>query len=315
VASTGFATDYPLLGEWGGSLSLRAPTGTIDVRTTGLQAVSPTYFATLGVPLLRGRALTADDRQGSMPVALVSRAFAQMFAAGGDPIGWQFTRDNPPISLVTIVGVVEDIRHGGRDAPINPEVYLPAAQTASYAANTRLSEFAVKTDTDPGPLASTLQREVWAIDKDQPITDVKTLDEALSASLGERRFNLGLLASFALLAVGLALIGVYGVVSYAVAQRTREIGIRVALGASPRAVVRLVLGGGVRWALIGVAAGLVASAALTRFLLGMLFGVSPLDPITFIAASFLFPLVAGLASYVPAGRAAKIDPLLALRCE
>jgi predicted permease len=315
VASTGFANGFPLLGGWGGSLSLRTPPGTIDVVETGLQAVSPTYFATLGIPLLRGRALSADDRQGSMPVAVISRAFADKYAAGGDPIGWQFTRDEPPIPLVTIVGVVDDIRRDGKGAPIDPQVYLPAAQTTSYAKNVRLSNFAVKADADPTSLTSALQREVWAIDKDQPITNVRTLDEVLSTSLAERRFNLGLLAALALLAVGLALIGVYGVVSYTVAQRTREIGIRVALGASHRAVIGLVIGSGARWTLIGVAAGLVASAAVTRSLLGMLFGVTPLDPATFVAVSFAFALVAALASYVPARRAAKVDPSIALRYE
>jgi putative ABC transport system permease protein len=315
VASTGFANGFPLLGGWGGSLSLAAPAGPIDVIETGLQAVSPAYFATLGIPLLRGRALSVDDRQGSTPVAVVSRAFADRYAPGGDPIGWQFTRDEPPIPLVTIVGVVDDIRRGGKGAAIDPQVYLPAAQTTSYAKNVRLSAFAVKADADPTSLTSALQRKVWAIDKDQPITNVRTLDEVLSTSLAERRFNLGLLAAFALLAVGLAVIGVYGVVSYTVAQRTREIGIRVALGASPRAVIGLVLGSGVRWTLTGVAAGLVASAAVTRALLGMLFGVTPLDPTTFIAASSVFALVAALASYLPARRAAKVDPLIALRYE
>ena len=315
VATAGFANSFPLLGGWGGSLSLLAPTGAIDVNEIGLQAVSPSYFATLGVPLLRGRALSAADRQGSMPAAVVSRAFVQKFVAGGDPIGWQFTRDDPPIPLVTIVGVVDDIRRGGKGARVYPQVFLPAAQTASYAANTRLSDFAVRADVDPTSLASALQREVWAIDKDQPITNVRTLDEVLSATLAERRFNLGLLASFALLAGGLALIGVYGVASYAVAQRTREIGIRVALGASPRAVIALVLGSSVRWTLAGVAAGLFASAALARVLAGMLFGVTPLDPMTFLAVSVLFPCVAALASYVPARRAAKVDPLMTLRYE
>ena len=277
--------------------------------------MSLAYFVTLGIPLLRGRALSVDDRQGSMPVALISRAFADKYAPGGDPIGWQFTRDEPPIPLVTIVGVVDDIRRGGKGAPVDPQVYLAAAQTTSYAKNVRLSDFAVKADADPTSLTSALQREVWAIDKDQPITNVRTLDEVLSTSLAERRFNLGLLAAFALLAVGLAVMGVYGVVSYTVAQRTREIGIRVALGASHRAVIGLVLGSGARWTLIGVATGLVASAAVTRSLLGMLFGVTPLDPTTFIAVSFVFAVVAAIASYVPARRAAKVDPLIALRYE
>jgi putative ABC transport system permease protein len=315
VASTGFANRFPLLGGWGGSLSLRAPAGAIDVVETGLQAVSPTYFATLGIPLLRGRALSADDRQGSMPVALISRAFADKYAAGRDPIGWQFTRDEPPIPLVTIVGVVDDIRRGGKGAAIDPQVYLPAAQTTSYAKNTRLSDFAVKADADPTSLAAALQREVWAIDKDQPITSVRTLDEVLSTSLAERRFNLGLLVALALLAVGLAVIGVYGVVSYTVAQRTREIGIRVALGAPHRAVIGLVLGSGAWWTMTGVAAGLVASAAVSRSLSGMLFGITPLDPATFIAVAVVFAIVAALASYVPARRAAKVDPLIALRYE
>jgi putative ABC transport system permease protein len=315
VAVSAFANRLPLLGGWGGSLSLRTPSGVIEARENGLQAVSPTYFATLGIAILRGRALSSDDRFESMPVAVVNRAFAQQYASGGDVIGWQFTRDNPPIPLVTIVGVVENIRRDGKTASIDPQVYVPAAQLTSYEKNVRLSDVAVKTTGAPAVLIPAIQRAVWALDKGQPITNVRTLDEVVSMSLSERRFDLGLMASFALLAIGLALIGVYGVVAYAATQRSHEIGVRIALGAARGDVVRLLVATGLKWTAVGLGLGLAGAFAAARVMKALLFAVDPVDPSTFAATGLIVCVVAYLACYVPARRAAAIDPLSALRAE
>jgi predicted permease len=328
VVSASFANQFPMRGAWGGSLSLRMPQGPVEA-DSGFQAVSPTFFSTLGMRILRGRGISIDDRLGSIPVAVVSRAFVGQYLGDRDPIGHQFTRGPlPPVAvsgagnygqvpgeplLYTIVGVVDDIRRDGKTAPIDPQVYLPAAQTDHYPV--RLSDFAVKIAGDPHSLVAAIQREVWAIDADQPVTNVRTLDEVLSALLAERRFNLGLLACFAVLALGLAMIGVYSVVAYAAAQRSRELAVRIALGATRHDVVSLMLKGGLTFAMAGVAVGLAGSYAATRLLTTLLFGVTATDPLTFIGGAVALLGVALLASYIPARRAAGVDPMVALRCE
>jgi putative ABC transport system permease protein len=179
----------------------------------------------------------------------------------------------------------------------------------------RLMSLAVRASGDPHALVAGIQRIVWSIDPDQPITNVRTLDEVLSASTAQRRFTMTLLLSFAALALGLALVGVYGVVAYAVAQRTREIGIRIALGATRRDVVALVVASGLKWSVAGVAVGLVGAVAAGRLLTGLLFSVTPTDPATFAAIALGVVAVALTASYVPARRAASVDPASALRTE
>lgn len=259
----------------------------------------------------------------------MSRAFVDAYLRDRDPIGQQFTRGPlPPVAvggaalegnirgdllLFTIVGVVEDIRRDGKTAPIEPQVYLAAAQTDRYPV--RLSDLAVKTAGDPHSLVSAIQREVWSLDPEQPITNVRTLDEVLSAASAERRFNLGLLASFALLALGLAIIGVYSVFAYAAAQRNRELAVRVALGATPGDVVTLIVKGGLAFSLAGIAAGLAGAYAATRLLETLLFGVTPTDLLTFVGVAVALLGVALVASYLPARRAAFVDPALALRAE
>jgi putative ABC transport system permease protein len=310
VRHVAFANQFPMRGGWGSGLRL---SGTGEVRDADFQAVSPDYFAALGIPLARGRLLNEADRDGSPRVAVVSQTFIREFAGDSDPIGQQFSRGAPGMPMVTIVGVVGEVRRDGKAAKLAPQVYLPAAQTDLYPV--RLSAVAVRATGDPHALVSSVQKAVWSIDPDQPITGVRALDEVLAASTAERRFNMTLLASFAALAVLLALVGVYGVVAYSVAQRTREIGIRVALGANGHDVVALVVRSGLRWSLAGVAGGALGALALSRLMTGLLFGVSASDPLTFGAMAAAMIGVAVAASYIPARRAASVDPMAALRTE
>ena len=311
VQHVAFANQFPMRGGWGGSFAINGPSGVIRA-DADFQAVSPDYFATLGIPLVRGRLLTEADRDGSLRVAVVSQTFVRRFLGDRDPIGRQFSRsDGAP--AITIVGVVGEVRRDGKEAALFQQVYLPAAQTDLYPV--RLASLAVRATGDPHVLVSGIQRAVWSIDPDQPITSVRTLDEVLSIASAQRRFNMTLLVSFAGLALALALVGVYGVVAYAVAQRTREIGIRVALGATRRDVVALVVKSGAMWSIAGIVAGLAGAFATSRLISGLLFGVTAGDPATFVTIAAVMVAVALTASYVPARRAASLDPVTALRSE
>jgi len=312
VRHVAFANQFPMRGGWGSSFRMNGPSGEIRA-DADFQAVSPEYFVTLGIPLVRGRLLTADDRDGALRVAVVSQTFVRRFLADRDPIGQQFSRTGPGTPGITIVGVVGEVRRDGKAAEIFQQVYLPAAQTDVYPV--RLASLAIRTTGDPYALVPGIQRAVWSIDPDQPITGVRTLDEVLSIASAQRRFNMTLLLSFAGLALALALIGVYGVVAYAVAQRTREIGIRVALGATRGDVVALVVKSGLMWSVAGIAAGLAGAYAASRLTAGLLFGVTASDPATFATIAIVMAGVALSASYVPARRAASVDPVSALRSE
>jgi len=309
VASVGFANTFPLRGGWGGSLMVDGSDARPDV---DLQAVSPSYFRTLGIPLTRGRSLSASDRNGSMPVALVNEAFVQQLLPGGDPIGRRLRR-NPSSPWVSIVGVVGSIRRDGRIGEIRPQVYLPAGQTALYPVP--LADLAVRATGDPQQLLAGIQREVWAIDRDQPVANVRTLDEILDASVAQRRFQMLLITGFAIVAVLLALVGLYGVVSYAVQQRTYEIGIRMALGAGVGGVVWLVGRQVAVPVLTGIAVGLAGAFGLSRSLESLLFEIEPTDPLTFGAVAALLLVTSMAAAFVPARRATRVDPVTALRTE
>jgi putative ABC transport system permease protein len=318
VTSSAVANEFPLRG--GGQYRiLVAGDAAIDgesVHRAGFQAVSPAYFATLRIPLVLGRLLAAGDRAGAPPVAVVNETFVRRYFASRDPIGQrfrEFTRgiDSPDL---TIVGVVRDARRDGPASDLIPLVYLSAAQPDTYRERTHLYEVAVHADVgDPHALLPAIQRAVWSIDPAQPITNVLTLNEVIAGSTAVRRFNMTLLSAVAILALGLAIVGVYGVVAHAAAQRTREIGIRIALGAGRRQVLSLVIASGLQWALLGVAFGLVGAYAGTRFLATLLFGVTPTDLGTFTSLAALMLGVATLASYVPARRAASMNPTSALR--
>jgi predicted permease len=318
VASAAVANEFPLRGGGQSDVILTgdAATGGDSVRRAGFQAVSPGYFATLRIPLVRGRLLAAGDRIGASPVAVVNETFVRRFLPGRDPLGQRFRQsqlgvDSPEL---TIIGVVRDARRDGPRAGLIPLVYLAAAQPDTYAARTRLSEVAIRAaGINPQRLLPAIQEAVWSIDPAQPIANVLTLEEVIAGSVADRRFNMILLSAVTLLAVGLALVGVYGVAAHATAQRTREIGIRIALGASRRAVLTLVVASSLRWAALGVVVGMAGAFAGTRFLTVLLFGITPTDPATFAGLAALMLAVAALASYVPARRAMSVDPVAALR--
>jgi len=318
VASVAVANEFPLRGGGQGRVTIagEVAAGDENVRRAGFQAVSPGYFATLRIPLVRGRLLAAGDRAGAPPAAVVNETFVRRFLPGRDPIGQRFRESQTGVDSpeLTIVGVVRDARRDGPRADLIPLVYLAAAQPDTYRERTQLSEVAIRSaGADPHALLPAIQRAVWSIDPSQPITDVLTLEEVIAGSTAERRFNMTLLGAVTFLAIGLAIVGVYGVVAHAAAQRTREIGIRIALGAGRRDILSLVIASGLRWAVLGIVVGLAGAYAGTRFVAALLFAITPTDPGTFAGLAALMLGIAALASYLPARRAASVNPVSALR--
>jgi putative ABC transport system permease protein len=276
--------------------------------TVPTTSVSEDYFKTLGVPLVAGRFFTLHDAKGSPPVVVVNQAFVNRFSPGRNPIGRRVQFNGN--AWREIIGVAGDVRQLGLDRPSEPELFVPFLQRP-----VPFGYFIVRTASDPLILATGVRAAVESVDKDQPIFDVQTMEQRIATSIGSRRFNMFLLTAFALLALTLAAVGLYGVVSYSLSLRTHEIGIRMALGAEKRDVLGMVVGKGLKLALIGVAIGIAGALALTRFLSSLLYGVKPTDPLTFIAVSVILVAVALLACYIPARRAAKVDPMVALRYE
>ena len=310
VQTVAFANRMPMRGGWGGGVIVDM--GEETSRDVDLQAVSTGYFETLGIQLMRGRKLTADDRAGHINVAVVNQTFARELLPNSDPLGHRFRRSVQD-PWITIVGIVNDTRRGGKTTAVTPQAYLPAAQTDIYPV--RLADFAVRTAGDPHHLTSEIQRQVSAIDKDLPVTNVRTMDEIVSTSVAERRFQTLLLTVFALVAVSLAVIGIFGVLSYAVSQRTAELGIRMAMGAQPKQIVALVLRQASFLIVTGILFGLLGAFAVTRYVQSLLFGVQPHDVSTYVLAAALLAGVALAAAFIPARRGARIDPMRALRYE
>lgn len=276
------------------------------------RSVSPSYLRTLGLPVLRGRALSEDDRAESPRVAVINEAAARRHFAGEDPIGRRIAWARAPERLwITVVGLVGDVRAQELAEDEVPALYTPMAQELREWKT--WMNVAVRTAEAPESLAAAVRREVAGVDADIPVTRVRAMDDLITASVAPRRFNLLLLGGLAALALVLAAVGLHGVISYTVAQRTQEMGVRVALGAAPRDVVRLVLGQGLALTLGGVAMGAAAALGLTRFVSNMLFGVRATDPATFMGVALLLVAVAALACYRPARQAARVDPLVALR--
>jgi putative ABC transport system permease protein len=279
-----------------------------------MHIISPGYEKTLGVRLLRGRGFTDADQETAPRVAIVNDLVAQRLFPGTDPVGKRFTfgrlgTGRAP-KWVTIVGVVADSKMYGLANPSRLEVYVPYRQLARNSMT-----LLVKAAQEPAALVSAIRAVVASIDKEQPIFGVATMQEVVDASVSTRRITLILLGLFSGLALVLAAIGIYGVISYSVAQRTREIGIRMALGAQPRDVLRLVLSQGGKIAISGIAIGGAASLGLTRLMANLLYSVSSVDPATFAAVTFVLALVAMVACYIPARRTLRVDPLIALRHE
>jgi putative ABC transport system permease protein len=272
--------------------------------------VSPGYFDTLGIVLLRGRDFSEHDGAKSQPVVIINESLARQMFAGEDPIGKRLKSWRDENLLREVVGVVRDVRYQSRDEkPINL-VYVPHTQN-SWSTMT----LTVRTTGNPAHLTNAIREAVWSFEKDLAVANVRTMDSVLDDASARPRFNTLLLSLFAIVALLLASIGIYGVMSYTVTQRTHEIGIRMALGAQTADVLRLVLGQGFKLTVIGIAIGLLAAFLLTRFLESLLFGVSGTDVLTFISVSLILTGVALAASLVPARRATKTDPMIALRYE
>jgi putative ABC transport system permease protein len=280
-----------------------------------IRFVSAGYFRTMSIPLLKGRDFNERDLPDTPQVAIVNQALARKYWPNAEAVGKRisFSTQNP--KWYEIVGIVGNVKHRGLDIEDKPEFYIPFLQPLFADANVQPMYVAIRTSVEPSSLAAVVRNEVATIDPDQPVSNVLTMDQRIADSVAPRRFNMFLLGLFAALALLLAAIGIYGIMAFSVAQRTHEIGVRMALGARAGDVLRLVVTNGFKLALIGIAVGLGAAFALTRLMQTLLFDVSPTDPLTFVIDSLLLATVALLACYIPARRATKVDPLVALRYE
>jgi predicted permease len=275
--------------------------------------VSPDYFRTLGIEQRAGRAFTDADDANAPQVIIINEALARQYFPNQDPVGkrMQFGDYSPTGPWLTVVGVVADVKYSGLREAVQPAIYTAFQQNLWW----RSMYLAVKADGDPLGLVNTVRNEVQALDRDLPVSQIKTMDQLMSDAVAEPRVYTLLLGIFGAVALLLAALGIYGVMAYAVTQRTHEIGVRLALGAQSGDVLRLVVSAGMRLALLGIAIGLLAAFALTRLMSKLLFNVSPTDPLTFALIVLLLLGVALLACYLPARRAMKVDPMIALRCE
>jgi putative ABC transport system permease protein len=316
VESVAAADSVPLVTNDTGSVSVEGqPEPTLDGVWTQAERpkITPGYFRAMGIPLLRGRTFTWADNETSLPVAIVSEAAARLYWPNEDPIGKRVSESDESEGRIVwrqVIGVVGDVRQDGLADKVRPSVYTPLSQLPMpFAA------LIVKSRMDPQSLADPVRRQVMAVDKDQPLFSIQTMQEVVADSVSNRAFQTVLLSLFAAVAMTLATIGIYGVMSHSAAQRTREIGIRMALGAQKRDTLKLVVSQGMFLALLGVSIGVIGALALTRFMSSLLYGVKPTDPMTFIGVSLVLAAVSLVASYVPARRATKVDPMVALRHE
>jgi len=295
----------------------RPPASDDNLPTAQYRLVTPAYFKTMGIPMEAGRAFTDDDREGGAPVVIVSRALVRQSFPDRDPIGrYLLLRDTPGgVRPLQIVGVAGDVRHTSLEAEAEPHVYLPYHQTHRdllvWLTNNQF--LAVRTAGPPLALTEAVRRELQAVDSTVAAADIRPSGYYLDNATAARRFSLELLAGFAVLALAMAAIGIYGVVSYTVVQRTREIGVRLALGADMGDIARMVLGEGVRRTAVGVAVGLAGALAASRAVRGMLYGVGATDPVTYAAVIALLVAVTVAACLLPAWRASRVSPLAALR--
>jgi predicted permease len=314
VTAAATASNVPLERGLRAGMRFEGASGPVE-QTVQIRAISPAYFRALGIPMLRGRDFSQTDIPSSMPVIIINDHLARRYWPDRDPLGasipWQGARRQ-------IVGVVGDLREIGLDRDVEPTVYVPVPQMPEGLAMAMnrwfLTSWIVRT-AGPVDLAAALRQAVKEIDPQMPLTNVRPLTQVISASLASRQFILVMMGVFASLALVLTAVGLYGVLSYQVSQRTNEIGIRMALGAQPRDVLRLVVGQGMGLVIIGMAIGLAAAFWVSRLLTGMLFDVTPTDPATFAGVSSFLVVIALLASYLPARRAMRVDPMAALRYE
>lgn len=317
VESAAIAYDDPLHANWVESIEIEgrvvAP-GSLSL-SSNFNPISPDYFRTIGTPLISGRHFTLEDDRNHPGVVIVNEAFVRNYLREGKVLGTRIQVNQPPriwndqnYSWFEIVGVVRDVKSAGLKEAGEPTYYLPAAQAP-------LGDMVllVRTASEPTSIVSAVRQSVWSIDPNQPISNVTTLEQVVTDSVAQPRFNMFLMGTFGALALLLAVVGIYGLLSYAVTQRRQELGVRMALGADQRDVLKLVLRQGMTLALIGEGIGLLGAFALTRAMRGLLFGVAPLDVSIFITVAVVSTVVALVACYLPARRATKVDPLVALR--
>jgi putative ABC transport system permease protein len=317
VVAAGYTTWVPLTNE-GGATSItiegKPEPAPGNLLIPNVRIISRDYILALRMKLIEGRPFEQSDAAEKLPVALINQTLARNYWAGENPIGKRFKRgtykENSP--WITVVGIVGDVHQAGLDLPARAEMYLPyQQQNFGYEPE----YLAVRTTGDPIALAEIVRQQIWSVDKEQPVAGVMPLEDLVDENLASRRMQASLLSGFAALALLLVTLGIYAVLSFAVTQRTQEIGVRVAMGAQPRDVLRMIFSQGFKLFLIGAAIGLVAALALSRALVHLLFGVSAYDPASFALVTILLAAVALLACYVPARRATRVDPLIALRYE
>jgi putative ABC transport system permease protein len=316
VKSAAVTTNLPLYNQ-GNSIGITiegrpapAPGEKLIIAT---RVISPNYFQTMGIRVLQGRSFGTQETAPLPGFVVISETMARRYWPGIDPVGKRLCPGTPesPDDWFQIIGVVNDVHQFELTAEPKPQMYLSHYQVGFFEPN----DLVISTTVEPLSMAATVRKAVWEIDKDQPVSNIRTMNEIASESVARQRFSMLLLGIFAGVALLLAAVGIYGVMSYSVAQRRNEIGIRMALGAQKRDVLKLTVGHGLKLVLIGVACGLVGAFTLTRLMTSLLFGVGATDPGTFIAISVILVSVALLASYIPARRATKVDPLRALRYE
>jgi predicted permease len=322
VASAGYVNLAPLVFKGGRayvSIEGQPPPSQADFshHIVADRVAGEGYLETLGVPLKSGREFDSRDGPTAAPTIVINESMARRFWPDEDAVGQRVKigapdADNP---WLTVVGVVGDVHQMGLDVAPEPEFFMSASQDVQFSPFLWPSYLFVRTQTDPLGLAASVQAAVWEIDPEQPIASVRTMDNVLDSEVASRNTQLTLVGAFAVLAVLLAAVGLYGVLSFTVARRTSEIGVRMALGAQASTVVTDVIRGALKLAALGIVLGLVASFAVTRFLGSFLFGVSPTDPSTLVGVALLLLVVTTLASFVPARRASRIEPVIALRAE
>jgi putative ABC transport system permease protein len=312
VQSVGVINDLPVTGELDTAGTFRIE-GDQNVNWANdpqaeWKSVTPNYFNAIGVPLLRGRAFSENDTSQSPATILINETLARRFFPGEDPIGKRLITFGRPHE---IAGVVGDARQGALNLPPSPEIYFPNTQRAFG----QQVSFVVRTNADPASLSDAVRRAAQSVNPDAPVFRVRTMREVIAGSIAQERFNTILMTLFAVVAMLLGAVGLYGVMAYNVTRRAREIGVRIALGAQNADVLRLVISQGLWLVALGVALGLMAALALTRLMKKLLFEVSATDPAPYAVVALLLTLVALLACWIPARRATKIDPMIALRTE
>jgi putative ABC transport system permease protein len=283
---------------------------------TEFRAINPNYFRTMKIQLLKGRFFTESDNKNALGVVIVNETLAKRFFPGEEILGRRIGLSNPA-DWREIVGVVRDVRDYGPDTEPNPQCYLPFVQNAPDYIDATSAGMAllVRTDSDPKSLTPSIKKQIHTLDKGQPIQNLRTMEEVFGESIAQRRFNMLVLSLFAGLALVLAGVGVYGVINYTVTQRTHEFGVRLALGARPSDVNRLVLSDVTKLTVAGIVLGLFAAFATSRTLSTLLWGVTATDPAIFISTSLLMAMIALLASYYPARKATRVNPIIALKAE